>query len=57
MNVNKCLVFQFGTNKNLYYEMRDVKLKSIKNLGVGIVSNIKFSQKFIVAPNEANSCC
>ncbi len=39
------------------YEMRGVKLKSVqcvKDLGIKIASNLKFSQQFIEAANKAN---
>ncbi len=39
------------------YEIHRVKLKSaqlVKNLGVKIVSNIKFTQQYIDAANKAN---
>ncbi len=44
-------------NKKLDYKMRGVKLKSVqcvKNLGVKIASNPKFSQGCIDAANKAN---
>ncbi len=57
-NVDKCQVLQVGTrNKKFDYEMRGVKLKSvqyIKDLGVKIASNLKFSQQCIDAANNAN---
>ncbi len=57
-NVDKCHVLQVGTrNKKFDYEMRDFKLKSVqrvKELGVKIVSNFKFSQQCIDAANNAN---
>ncbi len=56
-NVNKCQVLQVGTrNKKFDYEMRSVKIKSVqctKDLGVKIVSNLKFSQQCVDAANKA----
>ncbi len=58
-NVDKCQVLQVGTrNKKLDYEMRGVKLKSVqcvKDLGVKIASNLKFSQQCVDAANKANN--
>ncbi len=57
-NVDKCQVLQVERrNKKFDYEMRGVKLKSVqcaKDLGVKIMSNLKFSQQCIDAANEAN---
>ncbi len=57
-NVDKCQVLEAGTrNKKLDYEMRGVKLKSIqctKDLGVKIMSNLKFSQQCVDAANKRN---
>ncbi len=48
-NVNKCHILHVGTrNQKFYYEMNAVKLDSVqcvKNLGVSITSNLKFSQQ------------
>ncbi len=56
--VDKCQVLQVGTrNKKFDYEMRGVKLKSVqcvKDLGIKIEANIKFSQHCIDAANKAN---
>ncbi len=58
-NVDKCQVLQVGTrNKKFDYEMRGVKLKSvqcIKDLGVKIALNLKFSQQCVDASNKANN--
>ncbi len=58
VNVDKCQVLQVGTrNKKFDYEMRGVKLKSVqcvKDLGVKIASNLKFSKQCIDAANKAN---
>ncbi len=57
-NVNKCQVLQVRTRtKKFDYEMRGVKLKSVqcvKDLGVKMASNLKFSQQYIDAANKAN---
>ena len=57
-NVDKCQVLQVGTrNKKFDYEMRGIKLKSVqcvKDLGVKIASNLKFSQQCVDATNKAN---
>ncbi len=57
-NVDKCQVLQVGTrNKKFDYEMNGVKLKSVqcvKDLGVKIASNLKFSQQCVDAANKAN---
>ncbi len=49
-NVDKCQVLQVGArNKRIDYEMLGVK-----DLGVKISSNLKFSQQCIDAVNKAN---
>ncbi len=57
-NVDRRQVLQVGTkNKKFDYEMSGVKLKSVqyvKDLGVKIASNLKFSQQCIDAANKAN---
>ena len=57
-NVNKCHILQVGTrNRKFDYEMNGVKLKSIqcvKDLGVTIASNLKFSQQCKDAAGKAN---
>ncbi len=57
-NVGKCQVLQVGTrNMKFDYEMRGVKLKSVqcvKDLGVKITANLKFSQQCVDAANKAN---
>ncbi len=57
-NVDKCQVLQVGArNKKFDYEIRGVKLKSVqcvKDLGVKIASNLKFSQQCVDAANIAN---
>ncbi len=57
-NVDKCQVLQVGTrSKKFDYEMRGVKLicvQCVKDLGVKIASNFKFSQQCIDAANKAN---
>ncbi len=57
-NVDKWQVLQIGTrNKKFDNEMRGVKLKSfqcVKDLGVKITSNLKFSQQCVDAANKAN---
>ncbi len=57
-NVDKCQVLQVRTrNKKFDNEMRGVRLKKVqcvKDLGVKIVSNLKFSQQCIDAANKAN---
>ncbi len=55
---NEDKVLQVGTrNKKFDSDMRGVKLKSlqcVKDLGVNIVSNLKFSQQCIDATNKVN---
>ncbi len=57
-NVNKCRIPQVGTrNKNYEYEMRGMKLESVqcvKDLGVTIASNLKFSLHCKEAAYKAN---
>ncbi len=57
-NVNKFHILQVGTRNNKYaYEMGGVKLKSVhcvKDLGVTITSNLKFSQHCKEAVCKAN---
>ncbi len=57
-NVNKCHILQVGTRNLKYdYEMSSEKLKSVqcvKDLGVTIVSNLKFSQQSKDAAGKAN---
>ncbi len=56
-NVDKCQVLQVGTRNKFEYEMRGVKLENVqcvKDLGVKIASNLKFSQQCIDATNKAN---
>ncbi len=59
-NVNKCHILQVGTKilKNIYeYEMGGVKLESthcVKDLGVMMTSNLKFSQHYIEAASKTN---
>ena len=57
-NVNKCHILHVGTrNKKFDYEMNGVKLdsvQSVKDLGVSIVSNLKFSQQSKDAAGKAN---
>ncbi len=56
-NVDKCQVLQVGKrSKKFDYEMPGVKLKSVqcvKDLGITIASNLKFSQQCIDAANKA----
>ncbi len=58
MYIDKCQVLQVGTrNKKFDYEMRGVKLKNVqcvRDLGVKIASNLKFSHQNIDAANKAN---
>ncbi len=57
-NINKCHILQEGTrNKKYEYEMGGVKLESVhcvKDLGVTITSNLKFSQHCKEAACKAN---
>ncbi len=57
-NVKKCRILQVGTRNLKYdYEMSDEKLETVhcvKDLGVSITSNLKFSQKYNEAAGEAN---
>ncbi len=57
-NVNKFHILQVGTrNKKYEHEMGGVKLESIqcvKDLGVTITSNLKFSQHWKEAMCKAN---
>ncbi len=57
-NVNKCHILHVGTrNYKSDYEMNGVKLDSVqcvKDLGVSIASNIKFSQQCKEAASKAN---
>ncbi len=47
-NINKCQILQVGSRNIMNeYEMRGVKIKSlhsVKDLGVTVTSNLKFSQ-------------
>ncbi len=58
LNIDKYQVLQVGTrNKKFDYEMHDVKLKSVqcvKDPGIKIASNLKFSQQCVDAANKAN---
>ncbi len=55
-NVNKCHILHVGTrNEKFDYEMNGVKLDSVqcvKDLGVSIASNLKFSQQCKDAANK-----
>ncbi len=57
-NVNKCHILLVGTrNQKFDYEMNGVKLDSVqcvKDLGVSIASNLKFSQQCKDATSKAN---
>ncbi len=57
-NINKCHILHVGTrNKKNDYEMNGVKLDSVqcvKDLGVSIPSNFKFSQQCKDAASKAN---
>ncbi len=57
-NVNKCHILHVGTrNQKFDYEMNDLQLDSVqcvKDLGVSIASNLKFSQQCKVAASKAN---
>ncbi len=57
-NVNKCHILLVGTrNQKFDYEMNGVKLdgvQCVKNLGVSIASNLKFSQQCKDAAGKAN---
>ncbi len=57
-NVKKCHILQVGTRNLKYdYEMSSEKLKSVhcvKDLGVTITSNLKFSQQCKEAAGKAN---
>ncbi len=57
-NVNKCHILHVGTrNQKLDYEMNGIKLGSVqcvKDLGVSITSNLKFSQQCKDAASKAN---
>ncbi len=57
-NVKKCHILQVGTrNLKHDYEMSGEKLESIqcaKDLGVTIASNLKFSQQYKDAADNAN---
>ncbi len=57
-NVDKCQVLQVGKiNEKFDHDMSGVKLKSVqcvKDLGVKIASNLKFSQQCIDPANKAN---
>ncbi len=57
-NVNKCHILQVGTrNQKFGFEMNGVKLDSVqcvKDLGVSIASNLKFSRQCKDAAGKAN---
>ncbi len=57
-NINKCPILQTGTrNLKSKYGMSSVKLESVKwvkDLGITIVSSLKFSQQWKDAKDEAN---
>ncbi len=57
-NVKKCHILHVGTrNQKFEYEMNGVKLDSVqcvKDLGVSIASNLKFSQQCKDAASKAN---
>ncbi len=57
-NVNKCHILHVGTrNKKFDYEMNGVKLDSlqcVKDLGISIASNLKFSRQCKDAVDKAN---
>ncbi len=57
-NVDKCHILHVGTrNQKLDYEMKGVKLDSVQcveDLGVLIMSNLKFSQQCKEAAGKAN---
>ena len=57
-NVNKCHILQIGTRNQKYeYEMNGIKLESvqhIKDLGITVASNLKFSQQCKHAAGKAN---
>ncbi len=57
-NVNKCQILQVGTgNQKFEYEMNGIKLESVqcvKDLGVKIVSSLKFFQHCKDAAGKAN---
>ncbi len=57
-NINKCHILQLGTrNKNIEYEINGSKLESaqcVKDLGVSVASNLKFSQQCKNATGKAN---
>ncbi len=57
-NVNKCHILHVGKrNQKFDYEMNGVKLDSVqcvKDLGVSIASNLKFSQESKDAASKAN---
>ncbi len=57
-NVNKCHILHVGTrNQKFDYEMNGVKLDSVqcvRDLGVSIASNLKFSQQCKDAASKPN---
>ncbi len=57
-NVNNCHILQVGTrNKKFEYEMNGTKLDSVQcveDLGVSVVSSLKFSQQCKDAAGKAN---
>ncbi len=57
-NVNKCYILHVDTrNQKFDYEMNGIKLDSvqcIKDLGVSIASNLKFSQQCKDVTSKAN---
>ncbi len=57
-NVKECHILQVGTRNIKYdYEMSGKKLESVhcvKDLGVTVTSNLKFSQEYKEAAGKAN---
>ncbi len=58
ININKCHILHVDTrNKKFDYEMKGVKLdreQCVKDFGVSIASNLKFSQQCKDAASKAN---
>ncbi len=58
LNANKCHIFRVGTRNQKYeYKMSGVKIKrvqGVKDLGVTIASNLKFSQHCKDAAGKVN---
>ncbi len=56
-NIEKCDIHQVGTKNKYDYEMCSVKIENVqrvKDVGVEVVSNLKFSQQCNGAENRTN---